>query len=134
MIFRKKEQPLEILIGPESNITGTVSTKGVARIDGLVEGIVKADWLIVGEAAKVKGMVITRGAMVAGSVEGNIQSKEVVELKSKAMVEGDIHTQKLSISEGAIFEGRSFMRRTPELEAGEFLMLEEAEGKVLEQE
>jgi cytoskeletal protein CcmA (bactofilin family) len=133
VIFRKKEQPLDIIIGPESTITGTVSTRGVARIDGSVEGIVKADWLFVGEAAKVKGMVITRGTMVAGSVEGNIQSKEIVEIKSKGSVEGDIYTKKLSIAEGAFFDGRSFMRRTLELESGDFLLLEKDDGKILDQ-
>lgn len=135
MIFKKKkpEQSLDLIIGPESNITGTVSTNGIARVDGTVEGIVKADWLIVGEAARIKGMVIARGTMVAGSIEGNIKSEEMVEIKSRATVEGDIHTTKLTIAEGALFDGRSFMKRKAELESPEFLLLEKAEGKIIEQ-
>jgi cytoskeletal protein CcmA (bactofilin family) len=131
VIFRKKEQPLEVIIGPESSLTGDLSTRGVARIDGSVEGSIRADWLFIGEAATVKGMVVARGTMVAGRVEGNIKSDEIVEIKSKATVEGDIHTPKLSIAEGAYFEGRSFMRRTPELGSGDVLLLEKGDEKNL---
>jgi cytoskeletal protein CcmA (bactofilin family) len=131
MIFKKKEQHLEVIIGPESSITGTLSTRGVARIDGLVEGVIRADWLFVGEAATVKGTVFARGTMVAGRVEGSIKSEEIVEIKANATVEGDIHTPKLSIAEGAYFDGRSFMRRTPLLEGGEVLLLEKGGKKSL---
>ncbi|MBA4393034.1 MAG: hypothetical protein C0407_05730 [Desulfobacca sp.] len=131
VIFKKKEQPLEIIIGPESSITGNVSTRGAARIDGFVEGIIRADWLFVGEAGTVKGMVIARGTMVAGRVEGSIKSDELVEIKPRGTVEGDIHTPKLSMAEGAFFDGRSFMRRTPELEGEEVLLLEKGDEKTL---
>jgi cytoskeletal protein CcmA (bactofilin family) len=130
-MFRKKERPLDVIIGPESSVMGDISTKGVARVDGSVEGIIRADWLLVGEAATVKGAVIARGTMVAGRIEGNIKSDEIVEIKSKATVEGDIHTPKLSIAEGACFDGRSFMRRTPELEGGEILLLEKGGAKII---
>jgi cytoskeletal protein CcmA (bactofilin family) len=131
MIFKKKDQPLEVIIGPDSSVTGDITTRGAARIDGTIEGSIRADWLFVGEAATVKGTVIARGTMVAGRIEGNIRSDEVVEIKSKATVEGDIHTPKLSIAEGASFDGRSFMRRPPEQESGEVLLLEKGGKKNL---
>ncbi len=131
MIFKKKEQALEVIIGLESTITGNLSTSGVARIDGCVEGGIKADWLIIGDSGLVKGDVVTRGTMVAGTIHGNIRSDEIVEITAHGTVEGDIYTMKLSISEGACFDGRSFMRRTPEPEGREVLSLEKSGKKSL---
>ncbi len=131
MIFKKKEQPLEIIIGGQSSVTGSVTTTGVARVDGCVEGSISADWLIIGDGGIVKGDVVTRGTMVAGKIEGNIKSDEIVEIKSKGAVEGDIYTTRLSISEGACFDGRSFMKRMPELGNGEVLSFEKTGKKSL---
>ena len=111
MIFRKRKQSLEIIIGPESSFTGSLSTPGIARIDGNVEGTVRADWLIVGETGCMRGDVVSRGTMVTGRLEGSIRSNERVEIRSKGVVEGDIYTTKLIISEGALFEGHSHMQR-----------------------
>ena len=121
MIFRKRQQSLEIVIGPESSVTGSLSTPGLARIDGNVEGNIAADWLIVGETGSVKGDAISRGTMVAGRLEGNIRANESVEIGSKGIVEGDIYTTKLSITEGACFDGHSYMRRIVELDSREVL-------------
>jgi cytoskeletal protein CcmA (bactofilin family) len=131
MIFKKRDQPLEVIIGIESTVAGNLTTTGVARIDGCVEGSIRADWLIIGDSGTVKGDVIARGTMVAGKIEGNIRSDEIVEIKAKGIVEGDIYTTKLSISEGACFDGRSFMRRTHELESRELLSLEKGGKKSL---
>ena len=121
MIFRKRQQSLEIIIGPQSSVMGSLSTPGIARIDGNVEGNVTADWLIVGEAGCMRGDAVSRGTMVAGRLEGSIRANESVEIGSKAIVEGDIYTAKLSISEGACFDGYSHMRRMEELDSGEVL-------------
>jgi len=131
MIFKKKEHSLEVIIGLESMVTGNLSTSGVARIDGCVEGSIKADWLIIGDAGTVKGDVMTRGTMVAGKIEGNIRSDEIVEITPHGTVDGDIYTMKLSIAEGACFDGRSFMRRKPEMEGREVLSLEKGTKKGL---
>ena len=111
MIFRKRQQSLEIIIGPESSVTGNLSTPGIARIDGNVEGNIAEYWLIVGETGCMKGDAVSRGTMVAGKLEGSIRASESVEIGSKGIVAGDIYTTKLSISEGACFDGHSYMRR-----------------------
>ncbi len=109
MIFRKRQQSLETIIGPECSFKGSLSTPGTARIDGNLEGTVTADWLIVGETGYMRGEVVSRGAIVAGRLEGSIRSSESVEIGPKGTVEGDIHTTKLRISEGACFDGHSHM-------------------------
>ena len=120
-MFRKRRESLEITIGPASSVTGSLSTPGVARIDGKVEGTITADWLIVGETGYVKGDALTRGTMVAGRVEGTIRANERVEIGFQGIVEGDIYTTNLRVSEGACFDGHSYMRRIEQLDGREVL-------------
>ncbi|MGB9716515.1 MAG: polymer-forming cytoskeletal protein [Thermodesulfovibrionales bacterium] len=44
-------------------------------------------------------------------MEGNLKAEEIVEIKSKGQVYGDIFANKLSIVEGWIFNGRSSVQR-----------------------
>jgi cytoskeletal protein CcmA (bactofilin family) len=121
LIFRKRRESLELIIGPASSVTGSLSTPGVARIDGKVEGTITADWLIVAETGYVRGGALTRVTMVAGRMEGTIRANERVEIGSQGIVEGDIYTTKLRISEGACFDGHSYMRRMEESDSREVL-------------
>ena len=96
-------------------------TPGVARIDGKVEGTITADWLIVADTGYLKGDALTRVTMVAGRVEGTIRANERVEIGFQGIVEGDIYTTNLRVSEGACFDGHSYMRRIEQLDGREVL-------------
>ncbi|MBA4416308.1 MAG: hypothetical protein C0392_00130 [Syntrophus sp. (in: bacteria)] len=121
---RKKELSLEVIISSESSIKGDLATKGVVRLDGTINGNIKADWLIVGETGIVKGDVVSRRVVIDGTIKGNITSEETVEIKSKGAVEGDIFTTKLIISEGAFFDGRSSTKETTHADYKDILPLE----------
>lgn len=110
-MFTKNTEKLESLIGANSKFKGDIDTKGTLRIDGSMEGNVNADWVILGEKACLKGDVTARGIIVGGRVDGNLRAKEIVEVKAKGLVYGDISTSKLTIAEGGIFEGRSSMTK-----------------------
>lgn len=131
MIFRKKEPSLEVIVGAESGIKGDLTTKGAVKFDGVIDGCIRADWLIVGETGMIRGDVSARGTIVYGKIEGNIESSEITEIKAKAIVEGDIRTAKLVVSEGAIFEGRSYMQKLNQIEAGGVLSIEQKVKKSL---
>lgn len=131
MIFRKKEQPLEVIVGSESEIKGDITTKGTVKMDGSCDGCISADWLIVGETGAVKGDVTARGTIVYGKIKGNIDSAEVTEIRARAVVEGDVSTAKLAVSEGAFFEGRSHMRKPAEPGGGEILSIKQKVKKGL---
>ena len=113
-MFGKGSQKLETIVGNDTRIAGKVSVKGTIRIDGIVEGDVQADWVVVGETGKILGNTRTRGMVVGGSAEGNIEATETVELREKATMVGEIHAPKLAISEGAVFDGRARMKDDPE--------------------
>ena len=109
-MFGKGSRKLETMIGDGTRVVGQVSVKGTIRIDGIVEGDLHADWVVVGETGKIVGNTQTRGMVVGGSVEGNIEAKETVELTAKASMAGEIRAPKLTIAEGAVFEGHSRMK------------------------
>ncbi len=110
-MFSRNTEKLESFVGVNSNFKGDIKSKGTLRIDGAVEGNIEADWLILGEKAALRGGVTARGIIVGGRIEGNISASEIIEIKSKGQVIGDISASKLTISEGGILEGRSTMRR-----------------------
>ena len=112
-MFGKGSRKLETIIGDGTRVAGQVSVKGTIRVDGVVEGDVHADWIVVGETGKILGNTRSRGVVVGGSVEGNIEATETVELMGKASMTGEIRSPKLSVSEGAVFDGRSRMKGEP---------------------
>jgi cytoskeletal protein CcmA (bactofilin family) len=113
-MFGKGSRKLETIVGNDTRIAGVVIVKGTIRVDGIVEGDVQADWVVVGETGKILGNTRTRGMVVGGSVEGNIEATETVELREKATMAGEIHAPKLAISEGAVFDGRAWMKSDAE--------------------
>lgn len=122
-MFGKSAAKLETVIGPDSTITGELAIQGTVRVDGSVEGDIRADWVIVGETGRIRGNVQSRMMVVGGRIEGNIDAAEIVELKDKAKVFGEICTAKLAVSEGAMFEGQSIMKKKSEAQEGKVASL-----------
>ena len=110
-MFSRNTEKLESFVGSNSHFKGDIKTKGTLRIDGTLDGNVDADWLILGEKAHLRGDVAARGVVVGGKVEGTITSREVLEIKSKGHVIGDIIAVKLTVVEGGTLQGRSTMHR-----------------------
>jgi cytoskeletal protein CcmA (bactofilin family) len=125
-MFSKNTEKLESFVGVNSHFKGDIKSRGTLRIDGSVEGNVEADWLILGEKATLKGNVSARGIIAGGKIEGALTAKEILEIKSKGQVVGDITTPKLMVSEGGIMEGRSSMNREGSSNVVELPMKERA--------
>jgi cytoskeletal protein CcmA (bactofilin family) len=123
-MFGKGSRKLETIVGDDTRVAGQVSAKGTIRIDGILEGDVDADWVVVGETGKILGNIRSRGVVVGGSVAGNIEAAETVELMRGAKMTGEIHAPRLSVSEGAFFDGRSRMK-------GEAGLSEAQDGSVM---
>lgn len=110
-MFHRNKEKLESFIGPNSNFKGDINIAGTLRIDGSIEGNINADWVILSEKGFLKGDITARGIIIGGKIEGNLKAEEIVEIKSKGQVYGDIFSNKLSIVEGGIFNGRSSLQR-----------------------
>jgi cytoskeletal protein CcmA (bactofilin family) len=110
-MFHKNTEKLESFIGSNSAFKGDVDSKGTLRVDGVVEGNITADWVIIGEKARIVGNIIARGIVVGGKINGNLTAKEIVEIKNKGQINGEIMSKKLVVAEGGIFDGKSTMQR-----------------------
>lgn len=109
-MFSKDAEKLESFVGSNAQFKGEMNVKGTLRLDGAIEGCVNADCVILSETALVKGDIVAQKIIIGGSVEGNLRAKELVEIQSKGKVLGEIFTDKLSVAEGAEFNGKIQMK------------------------
>lgn len=116
MFSSRKHQKLEVVIGTETVVKGEIVSKGTVRIDGRFEGNVTADCVIIGAGANILGDVASKSLIAAGRLTGNVHSSESVEIQPKGEVCGDIYTLRLTVADGGVFEGRSYMQKNRELE------------------
>lgn len=99
-----KAKPAISVLSSDLVITGNVRSSGDIQIEGSVEGDIRAQTLIVGETATVKGEVIAEEVVVHGRVVGRLRGIKV-RLSTNARVEGDIIHKSIAIESGAHFEG-----------------------------
>jgi cytoskeletal protein CcmA (bactofilin family) len=93
-------------LGEELVITGNVESKGDLHLRGHLQGDVHCNSLLVGEAARIQGNVIAEEVVIQGSVVGAVRAAGVV-LRAKCHVEGEVVCRRLTIEQGATFEGES---------------------------
>ena len=109
-MFSKDAEKLESFVGSNAHFKGEMNVKGTLRLDGAIEGCVNADRVILSETALVKGDIVAQKIIIGGRVEGNLRAQELVEIQSKGKVLGEIFTDKLSVAEGAEFNGKIQMK------------------------
>jgi cytoskeletal protein CcmA (bactofilin family) len=92
------------VISKALKITGQLESTEDIRIDGEVDGDVRAASVTVGSNARVKGTVYGDTVEIAGTVDGRIEAKKVV-LMSTARMSGDVIHQDIKIESGAFIDG-----------------------------
>ena len=110
-MFSKKQTKLDTIVGPDSLLKGDITSKGTIKVDGVIEGNVTSDCLIIGETGSLSGDVTVREIVVGGKVIGNIHAADGVDIQRKGEVCGDIFAARLTIAEGGHFDGRSTMQQ-----------------------
>ncbi len=105
-MFSNHNKKLESIVGKNSDISGELNVSGTLRVDGMVRGKLNAECVIVSESAMVKGDIKARAIIVGGKVEGNLFGEEMIEIKSKGTVLGEIFTNKFFVIEGGTLNGR----------------------------
>jgi cytoskeletal protein CcmA (bactofilin family) len=96
------------VIGTDLTILGdriTIISANKLQVDGDIRGNVHGKQVVITEEGSVVGMVCAETIEVRGGVRGSIRAVNV-KLQASAQVEGDITHQKLSIAEGAEFDGK----------------------------
>jgi cytoskeletal protein CcmA (bactofilin family) len=98
------------IFGKNLKITGNVSGEGNMIIMGSFEGEFNLKGqLKVSQGARVKGDFNATSIAINGNVEGNLTAAEKIHMDNTARINGRIVTPKVSILDGAVFDGEMQM-------------------------
>ncbi|MBI1780110.1 MAG: polymer-forming cytoskeletal protein [Sphingobacteriales bacterium] len=107
------------IIAAGTEITGNIKCDGDIRIDGLLKGNVHSgSKVILGPDGKIQGDIEAKQADVMGKVSGKIVVTDLLNLKGKAEVDGDIYTGQLQVEPSASFNGSCHMGKAAVAKSG----------------
>jgi cytoskeletal protein CcmA (bactofilin family) len=94
------------VIAPQMCVSGDLESAGDIRIDGTVNGNVfcKAKVVVIA-MGKVFGDIQARQVDIHGQVVGNVTAGELLTMRSKSQITGNLITKKLQIEPNALFNG-----------------------------
>ena len=94
------------VIGTDARFKGEVVFDKGLRIEGAFEGNIKSKGTLhIAEGAKVAADVEAANVKVEGECKGNLLVSEKLHLLATAKMEGDLRTNRLEITDGAMFTG-----------------------------
>lgn len=113
MFKRKPSKDIQIdtLIGAKTRIHGDVEFAGGLHLDGHINGDVRGASgghaiLSVSERGCIEGSVFAASVLVNGTVNGDIDATDRVELGAKARVLGNVHYSVIETAVGAQIYGK----------------------------
>jgi cytoskeletal protein CcmA (bactofilin family) len=116
-MFDKKPKSYTDLLGKTNRIVegttikGDISSPADFRLDGhLVGNFESKGKLVIGPAGSVTGDIVCKTCDIEGKFKGKIQVTELLNLKLKASVHGEVVCGKLSVEPGADFSASCIMR------------------------
>jgi cytoskeletal protein CcmA (bactofilin family) len=87
-------------------VVGDCQTEGTVRVEGVVEGSIKAGKaVVIGKQGKVVGDIRTQDAVISGRVTGTLVAESRLELQATCHIDGEIHTRRMQLEEGAVLNG-----------------------------
>lgn len=94
-------------IGENVLITGQIFAKEDLVIDGQIDGQIESleNKVTIGKAARIKATIKGRDVVIHGTVHGNVEASDKIDLRRDAHLVGDIRAARIAIEDGAIFKG-----------------------------
>ena len=94
-------------IGKAVKIVGQIHSKEDLFVDGDLEGTVEAleHKLTIGPNGTLHATVKAREVVVLGTIQGNVEAADKMEIRKDARLVGDIRTARIVIEDGAYFKG-----------------------------
>jgi cytoskeletal protein CcmA (bactofilin family) len=108
---RSSESPHEpartAVLGKSVIVKGQIFSREDLTIDGEVEGTVELQEhrLTIGPNGKVRASVKARELVVLGTIHGNVETTDKIDIRKEAKLVGDIKTARIVIEDGAYFKG-----------------------------
>ena len=116
-MFDKKPKSYTDLLGKTNRIVeGTVIVGNIVshadfRLDGNLTGNFQSNGkIVIGITGSVKGDIICKNADIEGKFSGKIQVQEVLNVKSKSVIDGEVICGKLIVEPGANFSASCIMK------------------------
>lgn len=116
-MFDKKTKSYTELLGKTNRIVEGTTIKGDIisqadfRLDGeLVGNFQSKGKLVIGPAGSVTGDIICKNADIEGKFKGKIQVLEILNVKHKSIIHGEVICGKLSVEPGADFSASCTMK------------------------
>jgi cytoskeletal protein CcmA (bactofilin family) len=103
-VNRVSKEAISCIISKDMRITGEISFKGKARIDGSVDGNIKGEYLVLSETGRINGDLELGALICHGTIEGNVMSK-LVTAHNTAAIRGKLTSANLTVEPGATIEG-----------------------------
>ena len=94
-------------IGKAVRVVGQIYSKEDLFVDGDLEGTVEAleHKLTIGPNGTVHASVKAREVVALGTIQGNVEAADKIEIRKDAKLVGDIKTARIIIEDGAYFKG-----------------------------
>lgn len=116
-MFDKKPKTYTDLLGKTNRlvegtiIKGNILSQADFRLDGdLVGNFQSGGKLVIGPAGSIKGDIICKNADIEGKFDGKIQVAEILNVRAKAVIHGEVVCGKLSVEPGAEFSATCTMK------------------------
>jgi cytoskeletal protein CcmA (bactofilin family) len=116
-MFDKKPKSYTDLLGKTNRIVegtiikGNISSLADFRLDGeLIGNFFSESKIVIGPAGSVTGDVNCQNADIEGTFDGKMQVTELLSIKSKANIHGQVSVGKLAIEPGANFTASCDMK------------------------
>ncbi len=95
------------IIGKSVMIKGQIFSREDLTIDGEIDGSVELHEhrLTVGPNGKLQAGVKAREVVVLGTIHGNVEASDKIDIRKDARLVGDIKTARIVIEDGAYFKG-----------------------------
>ncbi len=94
------------IIGPGMKVVGDCTTDGTIRVEGSVEGSIRAGKaVVVGKNGFVDGDIVTQDAVISGRVKGSLTAESRLELQSTSRIDGQVVARMMQLEEGGVLNG-----------------------------
>lgn len=98
------------IVGAGTVINGDISSNGDIRIDGtLIGNLQSKSKVLIGQDGVVEGDINGQQADIMGKVTGMLKVKELLQLRGKCNVTGELYAGKLEVEPTATFNGSCHM-------------------------
>jgi cytoskeletal protein CcmA (bactofilin family) len=99
-------EPNKLFVGKGVTIRGVVMATDTVVVDGLLEGDIAAENLLVNETGTIRGrIVVARDAEIFGKVFEKLDVKGLLVLRATSRVDGSVSFGTVTIEQGACISG-----------------------------